>query len=213
MLFLLAAPRFWAYSVALPQDGRYWSMGEGAVLSTGELAVLARAYRVATHRHASSPELRNRLGVVEVALGLRLLDDALVREGRDQLVVAAALAPLRTDSWSRLAHAEFSTNGVNSLVLEALRLSWMTGRLEIPDAMRRLQVYLRGWEDLPPEARDDARAQATLLWRGRHLRGLAELYIALLPDERERLRHLLPDPDADGARIAGLATQLSNSGR
>lgn len=198
LLLLLAVPRFWAYTAALPEDGQYWRMGEGERLTASELAALARAYGVAAGRHPTSPELRNRLGVVEVALGLQRLDVELVSEGRDQLVAAAALAPLRTDSWSRLAYAEFSASGINPLVLEALRLSWMTGRLEIPDAMRRLQIYLRGWEDLPSEAREDARTQVTLLWRGRHHVRVAGLYRQLGPHEQAVLRSLLPDPEADG---------------
>ncbi|MCW5701102.1 MAG: hypothetical protein KIT82_00745 [Bradyrhizobium sp.] len=198
LLLLLAGLRFWAYSAALPEDGQYWRMGQGEALSAAELAELAEAYRRAAHRHASSSELRNRLGVVEVALGLRLLDAAHVREGRDQLVAAAALAPLRTDSWSRLAHAEFSTNGINPLVLDALKLSWLTGRLEIPDAMRRLEIYLRGWNDLPLDARDDARMQVTLLWRGLHHVRIAGLYRTLDPRAQAVLRSLLPDPEADG---------------
>ena len=207
-LLALAVPRLWAYGTALPQDGQYWRLGEGEHLTGGELAALAGTYTLAADRFPSSPELQSRAAIVSVETGLRHLKAGRIREGRDRLVEAASRAPLRTDIWSRLAYAEFAVAGMTPLAIDALELSWLTGRLELPDALRRLQLYLSGWDDLPPEARRDAADQAALLWRARHSVRMAELYVTLAPREQDLLRQLLPKPETDGKMLDLRARQL-----
>lgn len=207
-LLVLAVPRLWAYGAALPEDGQYWRLGQGEQVSGGELADLLVAYRTAADRLPSSPELQIRAAVVSTESGLRHLKAEPIREGRDRLVAAASRAPLRTDIWSRLAYVEFAARGMTPLAVDALELSWLTGRLELPDAMRRLQIYLSGWDDLPPDARRDAAEQAALLWRAGHTIRMAELYATLPPRQQDLLRQLLPDPEADGRMLDLRARQL-----
>lgn len=200
-LLVLAVPRLWAYGTALPEDGQYWRLGQGEQLSRGELADLLLAYRTAADRLPSSPELQSRAGIVSTDSGLRHLKAGPIREGRDRLVLAASRAPLRTDIWSRLAYAEFAADGMTPLAVGALKLSWLTGRLELPDAMRRLQTYLSGWDELPPDARNDGRDQVMVLWRARHVTSVAAFFANLTPGEQELLRTLLPNPETDGRML------------
>ncbi|MEP0708312.1 MAG: hypothetical protein ABJL17_10190 [Parvibaculum sp.] len=200
-LLALAVPRLWAYGTALPEDGRYWRLGQGEQVSGGELADLLAAYRTAADRLPSSPELQSRAAVVSTESGLRHLKAEPIREGRDRLVAAASRAPLRTDIWSRLAYAEFAAGGMTPLAVDALELSWLTGRLELPDAMRRLQTYLSGWDELPLDVRNDGRDQVVVLWRARHVTSVAEFFANLAPKEQALLRTLLPNPETDGKML------------
>lgn len=208
LLLVLAVPRLWAYGAALPQDGQYWRLGEGERLSDGELADLLATYRTAADCLPSSPELQSRAAIVSVEFGLRHLRAEPIREGRDRLMAAASRAPLRTDIWSRLAYAEFASDGMTPLAVHALKLSWLTGRLELPDALRRLNVYLLGWDRLSADGREDAAAQLALLWDANHRMRVVELYASLTPAEREILRQLFPDPDAAGKSLARLERRL-----
>ena len=209
LLLALSGPRLWAYGTALPEDGRYWQLGQGGSLAKSDMAAMAARYSEAASRFPSSPELQNRAAIVSVEIGLQRLQSKPIREGRDRLVQAASMAPLRTDIWSRLAYAEFAAAGMTPLAQDALELSWLTGRLELPDGLRRLQTYLSGWDELPAEAREDAASQVALLWRARHAVRVAELYVLLGPKEKMLLRQLLPDPEADGRYLDYRVKRLS----
>jgi len=97
-------------------------------------------------------------------------------DGIDDARAAIRLAPVRAENWMLLAYQyAHADHGTSARVIAAIRHSYADSALAYDVTPYRLTFIFNAWPDLPPDIRDDARAEARLYattGKGLHFLGI-----------------------------------------
>jgi hypothetical protein len=117
-----------------------------------------------------------------------------------------AEAPADPHAWIRLAVLHDARLGLDATVLEALRMSRLTGRREFAVMWPSLKFRVAHWDALPPEEKDAGSDIVAGLWRRASRGDLVAYFIGLPRVMRGNLLASMTDPDARTA-LAPLAAK------
>ena len=197
----LAAPRLVSGLVSGPFDDSVRALGRGEDVSEKDV-LIARASRAAALRWYDNTRYASDLGALNYTLAVRKPRDSedrskLVSRAIDSDRHAVSLAPTNAFSWIRLAQAKIEEEGASADISPYLRMSYRTSPHDPRIVLRRLDIALAFWSDLPPDLKAETAEQVRLAmkWFPRELVRqtrarfrLAEVREALRGDPEARAR-------------------------
>ena len=199
LLIGLSIDRVLAASYLLPVTGTLWKLDEGGEgISDEEFARANISLSQALAQDPASPDLYDKYGSLLLAWADLAQQDEALKTARfdlaaDALSHAVARAPQNSAIWARLAYATMRAEGFSEMALNALRMSYFSGRLDFRVMPLRLSISLKHWDALPSAYQREAAWQLATMWQYRSAQSaLFLLYLNLGNSERALLRKLLP---------------------
>lgn len=194
-LLALSLPQLRTELSLLQAKSVMWQVGQGEIVAADKLEQASAEFRKAARAiplNASYWEAAALSGML-ASLGTGSVDD--LSRIRTDIRQAAEHAPGKSSIWANVAHADFLAGDISGKTLDALRLSFLTGRLELMEISIRLRLGLIIWNDLPADLQDQVALELDHLWRG-HQKQLAEIYVSLPSAAKSRMATLLPNGQA-----------------
>lgn len=205
-VFWLVIPIFWNSLIAQKSNDTIIALKHGPVVSEARLrATLQAIGPVDLSRPAIGDRLVNQ-GIMTLTLALRLGgNDAerveFLQQAKDLAQARLREAPADTHTWARLAFAEYYLNGPSEVMLNALRMSHLTGPFEYFVLWPRLKLGVLLWGLLDEGLQQMTITQAEMIWREGGRIVLAR-YVGEMPEAPQaRIReHLLSMADGEAVR-------------
>jgi len=210
-LLALCLPQFRTEMSLLQATSVMWRVGQGESVPADKLEQTSIEFQTAAQAiplNATYWESAALSGML-ASLGTGNPDE--LPRIRSDIHQAAQLAPSKSSIWASVAHADFLAGDISDETLNALRLSFLTGRLELMEISVRLRLGLILWNDLPTDLRDQVALELDHLWRG-HQKQLAEIYVSLPTVAKNRVANLLPNGQASIIQFMRRKEQMDKTG-
>ena len=206
-LLLLALTRFLGAVSALPAGHALIAIREGRPVADDEVARAVAALEQSLRWGGTHAKSLSDLALLK----LMQIDGDVIGPGESRLLTESlaaqraslALAPANADGWARLTYAHYALSGLDRASLDALEMSFRSGRLERAPMVFRLQLILREWDALDPEMRALGRVQIRQLARHdpRALDALTDVYLVSSGTSREIIRAALASSPEERVRF------------
>lgn len=162
----LATPRLVSGMISGPFDDTVRAIGRGEDVSEKD-TLIARASRAAALRWYDNTRYASDLGALNYTLAVRAPRGS---EDRNKLILraigddrlAVSLAPTSAFSWMRLAQAQIERDGSRADIAPYLRMSYRTSAYDPRIVLRRLDIALAFWGELPPDLKEETAQQVRL---------------------------------------------------
>lgn len=206
-LLFLGLPRFLGAVLVLPAGHALIAIRESRPAAEDEVARAVSAMEQSMRWGGTHAESLSDLALLK----LIQIDRDVIEPGESRLLTESlaaqraslALAPANADGWARLTYALYALSGLDRASLDALEMSFRSGRLERAPMGFRLQLILREWDAVDPEMRALGRMQIRQLARydRRALDTLTDAYLASSRAGREIIRATLDSSPQDRVRF------------
>lgn len=202
-LIAVSAGRLWASAELVPVAQTLWVLERGGSATYAELEGAHAALTRSLAHNPSDADRHDARGATLLALAAFAAPESSERaeryvQARRSFGAAVARAPQNSAMWARLAEATAHVEGFSPRSMNALQMSYLTGRRDFRVLALRISLSFRYWESLPVDLREEARRQVNAMWERRPSRdALFQLYTNLGYAERRLLRDLLSDQEAD----------------
>jgi hypothetical protein len=209
-LLLLSLTQIRSEMTLVDANDVLWRVGKGEAVSGAELTQASLEFVGAAQAVPHNAQYWENAALLAMLATLSSGQANDMESIQSNIHQAAQLAPSQSSIWANLAHADFLAGRISDNTLKALRLSFLTGRLELMELSVRLRLCLTIWNDLPTDLRDQVATDLNHLWRGNQ-KQLAEIYVTLPTAAKLRMADLLPTGEAAIIQIMRRKEQMDKA--